>query len=356
MSAEAVAMPNPERIPHCPVSHSSNRNIQERSSRYDLVTYAAQRHIDEPGNHDEVNADLRSGLANHFDLMAQSRPDVVEQKIVRGMRAATFAAFFHIAAEPLAQGEQATEDVDWADYPFRHTRFTVQPTRQFAQRVSASMLGRFRGTHDAMLDPCSPLSIYGGLASILPDVLEDFHETTPEADVFPSYRTGLSKWFVLAAEDNAAAQLDVLISAGNACLLQQTDARTDALAAFALEQIETLTQAASVNGHTSANISLREEHPSPGYDFGRKKTVVEYETALTEGKPVHSTSGILHVTPTANWGGSLKSGPWRHPGHCAAYPELSSHLIPNLSFRTVSVELTAATAIAKETIYSQWPM
>lgn len=344
-----------EQVIHCPVAHPDRSNLDTRSSRYDLVASAAQRHIDEPGNHDEINDDLRTGLASHYELMSQARPDQARQKVARGVRAATFIAFFHIAAEPLAQGEQPVESEDWDAYPFRHTKFTARPTQQFAKRVAASMLDRFRESHDDMLNADGPLSVYRGLASILPDVLEEFHSTTPEADLNPSYRTDLPNWFMLAAEDNAAAQLDVLIIAGNACRVQQPQASAYDMAAFALSNIDTLTQAASVNGHTSAALSIREEPEAPGFGFGRKQTVVEYEAALAENRPASSTSGVLNVVPTVNWGGSLKSGAWREPGYCAAYPELSSHLVPELRFRTIAVELAAATAVAKETIYSQWP-
>lgn len=340
---------------HCPVVHSGDHNAGDRSSRYDLVVAAAQRHIDEPGNHDEINANLRGELESRLELMFQNRPEVASQKVARGVRSATFAAFFHIAAEPLAQGELPAERADWADYSFHHTDFTCKPTQEFAQRVSASLLDRFCGTNADMLDPDSPLYAYHDLASSLPSLLTEFNTATPPTELHPSYRTDLSHWFILAAEDNAAAQLDVLISAGTACQSQQPGVDADEMAAFALANMDILTQVASVNGRTSANISVREEQPSPGFDFGRKETVVEYETALAEGRPVTATSGVLHVTPDVNWRGSLTPGPWRQPGYCAAYPELSSHLVPDLSFRTITAELTAAATVAEETIYAQWP-
>lgn len=344
-----------EQVNRCPVAQTDSNEVTTSSSRFNLVTSAAQRHINEPGHHDEINADLSLQLESKLDLMFQSRPEHARHRVVRGVRAATFAAFFHIAAEPIAQGEQPQKDEDWVGHLFSHTEYTTEPTRHFAQRVSVSMLDRFQSTNNAMFDPDNPLSVYQGLASSLRHVLTDFNTVTPTTDLHPSYRTDLENWFTLAAEDNAASELDVLISAGNACRKLQPEASAKDMAAFALSNMNTLIDVASVNMHTSATISVREELPSPGFDFGRKNTVVEYEVALAQDRPVEITSGVLHVEPTINWGASLKSGPWREPGHCAAYPELSSHFVPGLSFRTIATELEAAVTVAEDTIYAHWP-
>lgn len=340
----------------CPVIHGGVHENAEAVTRYQLVTTAAQRHIDEPGNSNQVTADLEEQLTEHFDLMKQLRPEQFSHRIARGLRGAAFTAIFHIAATDL---EQSDFDIDEQDEPaFKHVCLRTEPALRFAERTSRDIHQRWWATLDGMQDSTGPLSGYQDLADSMPLLNQRFMLALEGID--PEYKANRTFAEVLrgAAEDNAIAQLGVLLAAGHAYQQHFADADPDAMAQFARRNVAVLGSRASVNRTTSAAMSVYREDAAPGYLFNRQVLLVEYEDALQEGRPIKDAPDLLSIDPDRNelhWGSSLRSGPWREPGYCAAYPELRSYNDPNRRFRTIDFELIRAASTAAQTIFRHWP-
>lgn len=355
------------------------------TKRYVLEAEAAQGLIDRPKDEAEIIVDLRADLRRHFRLMLDcdlernlARGSETElpstrgrEAVARSVRVAALAAFMHIDATSKAHDLQTYDALaaegktsDFARWevatvrrPFRHVQYETRTLQQFGGVLGETLLIGWQHTLQEMTQPDGELADYRSLALHLPKLHGNYRRAVEAGSSNPQYPArGFGKFLRGLSQDNANAVAEQLIElevARSATYGYETSS-PQSMMDFAIMNRRQLRKPASINRTVAARTNPREELRS-GYEFGRLAAAAAFEAALQAGLPVHMNPYKIDDEGNIELHPPLDVTPWRYPGHCVAYPELTSCSNRELRFSAVEVAVALGAYIARDTIYRDWP-